>query len=40
MVVLIRSALLLLLVGCSSAPEPKDWLYQQLGAETGVTKPG
>ncbi len=38
MVVLVRSALLLLLVGCSSAPEPKDWLYQQLGAETGVTQ--
>lgn len=38
MVVLIRSVLLLLLVGCSSAPEPKDWLYQQLGAEPGVAQ--
>jgi hemoglobin len=30
--------LLVVLTGCSSAPEPKDWLYQQLGAEKGLAQ--
>lgn len=34
--ILIRALLLLLLSGCSSNPEPKDWLYQQLGAGPGL----
>lgn len=29
-------ALLALLSGCASQQEPKDWLYQQLGAQAGV----
>ncbi len=36
--VLIRAFLLFALVGCSTAPEPKDWLYQQLGAAAGLEK--
>lgn len=28
----------LLLTGCQSQPQPKDWLYQQLGAESGVSQ--
>jgi hemoglobin len=34
--ILIRALLLLVLAGCSSTPEPKDWLYQQLGAGPGL----
>lgn len=34
--ILIRALLLLVLTGCSSNSEPKDWLYQQLGAGPGL----
>ncbi|TXH97136.1 MAG: group 1 truncated hemoglobin [Rheinheimera sp.] len=34
--ILIRALLLLVLTGCSSSPEPKDWLYQQLGGAPGL----
>lgn len=33
---LVRALLLFMLSGCASAPEPKDWLYQQLGAAAGL----
>jgi len=34
--ILIRACLLLMLTSCSNTPEPKDWLYQQLGAGPGL----
>lgn len=36
MVLLVRALALFALIGCSHTPEPKDWLYQQLGAAEGV----
>lgn len=34
--ILIRALLLFTLSGCSTSPEPKDWLYQQLGGASGL----
>ncbi len=34
--ILIRALVLMSLLGCSQTPEPKDWLYQQLGAQPGI----